>query len=160
MQQRDKVPSMNVATGVKPSKGKSDFDLSGIEQKNEKSQPLSPEAVVLMLEDDTLSLESAIKCKTAIQQASKSWLIAFLEAGGLHNLASQLVKLQGLSDKEPEELQIQYELLLGMKAAMNDQAGLDVMVDQPDLMASLALNIDSEEAAICSQVSPFYCNSL
>ena len=67
-----------------------------------------------------------------------------------------LLKFQGMEEKEPNELRIQYELLLCVKAAMNSQHGLDLMIAQPDLVASLALNIDSEDSAICTQVFCFH----
>ena len=120
----------------------------------EKKDPdKSPEKINAMLMADSITAEQAIKIKEAIKVASKAWLMHFLKSDGLHNLTAMLLKYQGLEDKEPIELRVQYELLLSIKAAMNNQNGLDMMIDEPDLIASLALNIDSEDSAICTQVT-------
>jgi len=99
----------------------------------------------------TISLENSIRVKEALKTATKAWLFQFLKMDGLQNLITMLLKFQGMEDKEPNELRIQYELLLCVKSAMNSQTGLDLMIGQPDLVASLALNIDSEDSAICTQ---------
>lgn len=112
----------------------------------------TPDKINAILLADSITAEQAIKIKESIKVASKSWLLQFLKTDGLQNLAAMLLKYQGLEEKEPIELRIQYELLLSIKAAMNSQSGLDMMIDQPDLIASLALNIDSEDSAICTQV--------
>jgi hypothetical protein len=112
----------------------------------------TPDKINAILLADSITGEQAIKIKETIKVASKSWLLQFLKTDGLQNLAAMLLKYQALEEKEPIELRIQYELLLSIKAAMNSQSGLDMMIDQPDLIASLALNIDSEDSAICTQV--------
>ena len=118
-----------------------------------KDSDKSPDKINAVLMADSITAEQAIKIKEAIKVASKPWLLQFLKTNGLQNLAAMLMKYQGLEDKEPIELRIQYELLLSIKAAMNSQTGLDMMINEPDLIASLALNIDSEDSAICTQVT-------
>eukprot|EP00602_Paraphysomonas_sp_CaronLab_P002468 CAMPEP_0185037280 /NCGR_PEP_ID=MMETSP1103-20130426/31445_1 /TAXON_ID=36769 /ORGANISM="Paraphysomonas bandaiensis, Strain Caron Lab Isolate" /LENGTH=549 /DNA_ID=CAMNT_0027575185 /DNA_START=91 /DNA_END=1737 /DNA_ORIENTATION=+ len=116
-----------------------------------KENDKTPDKINGLLLADSISLEHTMRVKDTIKVASKAWLHHFLKMDGLQNLVSMLVKFQSMDDKEPNELRIQYELLLSVKAAMNSQAGLDMMIDQPDLVASLALNIDSEDSAICTQ---------
>lgn len=110
------------------------------------------EKINALLLNDIITLENAIRVKEALKTATKAWLFQFLKMEGLQNLVTMLLKFQGMEDKEPNELRIQYELLLCVKSAMNSQTGLDLMIGQPDLVASLALNIDSEDSAICTQV--------
>ena len=109
-----------------------------------------------LLLNEIISLENSIRVKEALKTATKAWLFQFLKMDGLQNLVNMLLKFQGMEDKEPNELRIQYELLLCVKSAMNSQTGLDLMIGQPDLVASLALNIDSEDSAICTQVCDIY----
>jgi hypothetical protein len=109
------------------------------------------EKINSLLLNETITLENAIRVKEALKSATKAWLFQFLKMDGLHNLISMLLKFQSIDDKEPNELRIQYELLLCVKSAMNSQTGLDLMISQPELVASLALNIDSEDSAICTQ---------
>jgi hypothetical protein len=104
-----------------------------------------------LLLNETITLDNAIRVKEALKTATKAWLFQFLKMDGLQNLISLLLKFQSIDDKEPNELRIQYELLLCIKSAMNSQTGLDLMISQPELVASLALNIDSEDSAICTQ---------
>jgi hypothetical protein len=110
------------------------------------------EKINSLLLSDVITLENSIRVKEALKTATKAWLFQFLKMDGLHNLISMLLKFQSMDDKEPNELRIQYELLLCVKSAMNSQSGLDLMIGQPELVASLALNIDSEDSAICTQV--------
>lgn len=110
------------------------------------------EKINALLLNDLITLENSIRVKEALKGATKAWLFQFLKMEGLQNLVSMLLKFQGMDEKEPNELRIQYELLLCVKSAMNSQTGLDLMIGQPDLVASLALNIDSEDSAICTQV--------
>lgn len=111
----------------------------------------TPEKIVALLDAEDFTLDMSIKVKDAIKAAKSNWLPTFFELGGLSGLLLQLVKVQGLSDKTQDEMRIQFELLLAVKSVMSNQNGLDQMLDQPDLIASLALNIDSEDTAICTQ---------
>jgi hypothetical protein len=119
-------------------------------------RPLEPEKMAekinSLLLNDVITIENSIRVKEALKTANKAWLFQFLKMDGLQNLISMLLKFQSMDDKEPNELRIQYELLLCVKSAMNSQSGLDLMIGQPELVASLALNIDSEDSAICTQV--------
>lgn len=110
------------------------------------------EKINSLLLNEMITLENSIRVKEALKTATKAWLFQFLKMDGLHNLLSMLLRFQSMDDKEPNELRIQYELLLCVKSAMNSQNGLDLMIGQPELVASLALNIDSEDSAICTQV--------
>jgi hypothetical protein len=112
----------------------------------------TPERIYNLLDVENITLDIAKKVRETIKHATKQWLFKFLDLGGLQSITFQLVKVQGLSEKTPDEIRTQFELLLSVKAIMNNQIGLDMLIDQPDLVASVALNIDSEDTSICVQV--------
>lgn len=142
-------PSLQKRTSTRAISGKN-------EPSTPSRRPPEPEKIAEKINSlllcDIITLENAIRVKEALKTATKAWLFQFLKMDGLHNLLSMLLKFQSMDDKEPNELRIQYELLLCVKSAMNSQNGLDLMIAQPELVASLALNIDSEDSAICTQV--------
>lgn len=149
---------MSSSTSSRPSLTKR-TSTRAIDKKPEpKKEPEKvAEKINALLMAETITLENSIRVKEALKTATKAWLFQFLKMDGLQNLVSMLLRFQGMEDKEPNELRIQYELLLCVKSAMNSQTGLDLMIGQPDLVASLALNIDSEDSAICTQVCFFLC---
>ncbi len=117
-----------------------------------KVEDKSPDRIIRLLDCEEISADVAKKVKEAVKTSSKSWLFQFLDLGGLQSISFHLIKVQGLSEKTTDEIRTQFDLLLSVKAIMNNQTGLDIMIEQPDLVASVALNIDSEDTAICIQV--------
>jgi len=115
-------------------------------------QELQPSEYVDMLENEEfLTLQQANELKLTLRGCSKSWLVRFYDLGGLQALVDMLSAFQSLSDKTDEEMRIQYELLKAVKAAMNNQVGLEQIIRLPHLVASLALNLDCEDVSICTQ---------
>jgi hypothetical protein len=118
----------------------------------EGAQELKPSQYVDMLEEEEyVSLDQAMDLKVTLRGCSKAWLVKFYDLGGLQALVDMLTAFQSLTDKTDEELRIQCELLKALKAAMNNQLGLDQMIRAPELVASLALNLDCEDVSICRQ---------
>ena len=70
----------------------------------------------------------------------------------IHRIIVRLEKIEGEPDKNEEELQVQSTLLKCVKTAMQNQVGIDRVTDDTVLVDALALNLDSEDAYICTQV--------
>ena len=145
-------PSLTKRTSTRAINDKPTTPSSATPVRRTQEPEKMAEKINSLLLNETITLENSIRVKEALKTATKAWLFQFLKMDGLHNLLSMLLRFQSMDDKEPNELRIQYELLLCVKSAMNSQNGLDLMIGQPELVASLALNIDSEDSAICTQV--------
>lgn len=107
--------------------------------------------VLNVLNRSTFSLAHAKEVKETLKAANKQWLVQFLKAKGLHLLSTQLLNFHTDPAVLAGGTATQYELLLGVKSAMNSQQGLDLMARETDLAASLALNLDSFDNAVCTQ---------
>ena len=123
--------------------------LEEIEEENEFYE--CSEIFNLLRED--ITLDSAIEIKKSLQSASEDWLNSFLLIDGMKQLVNTLTFINCIPDKNVENHRIQYELIRAIKAAMQIQRGLEDLVNQPELVALIALNIDCEDAAICAQVN-------
>ena len=93
---------------------------------------------------EDMTLDQAREIRKAMQIASDSWLHSFIEIGGLKVIIGTLASINGIANRNTDKLRIQYELLKAVKAAMNVQSGLEEVTIQPELVALVALNLDSE----------------
>ena len=106
-----------------------------------------------LLNRPQLKLDHAKEVKQVLKSMNhdKKWLVQFLQAKGLHLLSAQLVNFHTNPDVVVGGTDVQLELLLCMKSAMNSQLGLEVMTQEADLVSSLALNVDCADPVICTQ---------
>ena len=104
-----------------------------------------------VLNRSTLTIDHARDVRETLKSADKKWTINFLKAKGLHLLSVQLVNFHTNPTVLTDGPNIIYELLLAVKSAMNCKLGLDIMIRDPDLVSSLALNIDCHNVVVCTQ---------
>lgn len=76
---------------------------------------------LVVVPQDFLTLAQATELKLTLRGCSKSWLVRFYDLGGIDALVDMLSTFQAMADKTEEEMQIQFELLKAVKAAMNNQ---------------------------------------
>eukprot|EP01036_Dinobryon_divergens_P011316 gene11316-15225_t len=92
-----------------------------------------PNGILILLAEE-LTPTQATAISNVLCGASEVWVNDFLELEG----------------KDVDKLRVQFELLNATKYAI-EKKGYDELADQPELVALIALNLDSEDSTICTQ---------
>eukprot|EP01041_Mallomonas_annulata_P003111 gene3111-6114_t len=108
-----------------------------------------PNGILILLAEE-LTPTQATAISNVLCGASEVWVNDFLELEGMKQLVNALAKTHAIAGKDVDKLRVQFELLNATKYAI-EKKGYDELADQPELVALIALNLDSEDSTICTQ---------
>ena len=107
-------------------------------------------SILNILKDNT-SLNDAKFVNKVLQDAYDSWRVGFVSEGGLTILINGIAYLNGTPNKTNDQYRTQYELLQALRSALS--IGFEHVLSHPELLCLIALNIDNEDVAICTEVN-------
>ena len=108
---------------------------------------------MFLLLTEEITANQAYEIRTVFSKASDSWIDEFLEMDGMKQFVSALANVNSVSTSQIEKFKVQFHLLKAIKPLIENK-GFPDFITQPELVALIALNLDSEDASICSQVKP------